>query len=73
MRVSETERLVNAVREALTALPSDRTSVDEDAKVATIAALRELSDMMEEAENDGLNWPDAGDLFLLASQVAEDL
>lgn len=67
-------RLVTAARDALAALPSDRTSVEEDARVATIATLRQLAIMMEEDEAEGGGeWPDAGDLWLLADDVEESL
>lgn len=72
-------QLVEAARDALAALPSDRTSVEEDAKVATIAVLRQLSRLMNLDELDALagghdeDWPDAGDLWLLADDVEKSL
>lgn len=73
------EQLVNAAFEALVALPSDRTNVAEDAKVATVAVLRQLRIMMNTAEVAEISalsdegWPDADDLLLLANDIEESL
>lgn len=68
--------LVNAARDALLALPNDRTSVAQDAAVATAAVLRQIAVLMNTAELDELadpvadeDWPDAGDLVLLADDI----
>lgn len=73
------QQLVNAARDALAALPNDRTDVTEDAKVATVAVLRQLRIMMNGHELDELagelveDWPDAHDLWLLADDVEKSL
>lgn len=80
--MNDTSRqLVTAARDALAALPTDRTSVEEDAKVAVIAVLRQLRVMMNGDELDALGddddadegWPDADDLFLLANDIEASL
>lgn len=74
--------LVNAARDALLELPNERTSVEEDAKVATIAVLRQLAVLMNTAEIAEIaqasspvneDWPDAGDLVLLAADIEKTL
>jgi hypothetical protein len=78
--VNDTSKiLVEAARDTLAALPTDRTSVEEDAKVATIAVLRQLAILMNTAEVAEISamsdedWPDAGDLHLLANDVEASL
>lgn len=39
------------------------------AKLATVALLRELSTEVAEAEDDDVEWPDSGDLAILARNL----
>lgn len=41
------------------------------AHVATVAVLRQLSDELAGAEEDGIDWPDSDDLALIADDLEE--
>lgn len=73
-------RLVHAARDALTLHRADKWlpfNVEKAAAVATVALLRELVFMMNQAEVaefvDGGDWPQATDLHLLADDVERSL
>lgn len=75
------KQLVNAARDALVASRPRTIAPDPDqlAKIATVAVLRQLSRLMNVDEVDALaggpdlDWPDAGDLWLLANDVEASL
>lgn len=78
------KQLVSAVRDALVLrrlrTKSFDTLVEEASKVATVAVLRQLAIFMNTAELDEIadpasdeDWPDAGDLTLLADDVESTL
>jgi len=78
--MNDTNReLVAAVKQALESLPNTRTSVEEDAKIATVALLRQLAVIASGAEIDEISdenagdWPLPEDFVLLANDVEATL
>lgn len=55
------------------ALVNHPLTVETVAAVVTATVLQKLSDMMDEADDEQVDWPDAGDLALLARDVRESL
>ena len=73
----DARRLVTAARDALALHRADKWlpfNVEKAAAVATTAVLRQLALMLDEGEDEGVDdWPDAGDLRLLADGVERSL
>lgn len=49
----------------------DDEEVRRYAKVAVVAVLRQLSDEVEQAEEDETEWPDSGDLWMIAQKLED--
>ena len=67
------EQLVNSVRNALVLHRVKTDDADRAGAIAVVAVLRELSIMMNDAADEGVDWPDAGDISLLADDVESTL
>lgn len=68
-----TVRLWERAEAAIRSSFHDESDIRECAKAATVAVLRELSDEVEQAEDEdeGNMWPDSGDLSLIADALEE--
>ncbi|SER95610.1 hypothetical protein SAMN05216188_11874 [Lentzea xinjiangensis] len=68
--MSETQALLDAATEAMgppRAIEPEQFEVT--AAAVTAAVLRALSALVDDAENAGIEWPDSGDLSLLADAI----
>lgn len=68
--------LVKAARDALVLFPLRTIALypEQVAKITTVAVLRQLALLLDEAEDEGVDdWPDSGDLRLLADDVERQL